>query len=43
MHEAYDRMQQEVRASHILILVDEGASPQDTLKAYNKILDIKKD
>ena len=42
VHEAYDRMQQEVRASHILILVDEGASPQDTLKAYNKILDIKK-
>ena len=42
VREAYDRMQQEVRASHILILVDEGASPQDTLKAYNKILDIKK-
>lgn len=42
VHEAYDRMQQEVRASHILILVDEGALPQDTLKAYNKILDIKK-
>lgn len=42
VHEAYDRMQQEVRASHILVLVDEGASPQDTLKAYNKVLDIKK-
>ena len=42
VREAYDRMQQEVRASHILILVDEGALPQDTLKAYNKILDIKK-
>lgn len=42
VHEAYDRMQQEVRASHILVLVDEGALPQDTLKAYNKVLDIKK-
>ena len=42
VHEAYDRMKQEVRASHILVLVDEGALPQDTLKAYNKVLDIKK-
>ncbi|TXI66351.1 MAG: peptidylprolyl isomerase [Flavobacterium sp.] len=42
VREAYDRIQQEVKASHILVLVDEGASPQDTLKAYNKVLDIKK-
>ena len=42
VREAYDRMQLEVRASHILILVDEGASPEDTLKAYTKVLDIKK-
>ena len=42
VHEAYDRMKQEVRASHILVLVDEGASPQDTLKAYNKVLEIKR-
>ncbi len=42
IREAYERMQQEVRASHILILVDEGASPEDTLKAYTKVLDIKK-
>lgn len=42
VREAYDRLQQEVRASHILILVDEGASPQDTLKAYNRIIEIKK-
>ena len=42
VREAYERMQQEVRASHILILVDEGASPEDTLKAYTKVLDIKK-
>ena len=42
VREAYDRLQEEVRASHILILVDEGASAEDTLNAYNKILDIKK-
>ena len=39
--EAYNRMQNEVRASHILVLVDESASPEDTLKAYKKIQDIK--
>ena len=42
VREAYDRMQQEVKASHVLVLVDEGASVEDTLKAYNKILEIKK-
>lgn len=42
VQEAYDRMQQEVRASHILVLVDEGASPADTLKAYQKVVAIKK-
>jgi len=42
VQEAYDRMQLEIRASHILVLVDENASPEDTLKAYQKIADIKK-
>lgn len=42
VQEAYNRVQKEVRASHILVLVDEGAAPEDTLKAYTKILDIKK-
>lgn len=42
VQEAYDRMKQEIRASHILVLIDESASPEDTLKAYQKILDIKK-
>lgn len=41
VQEAYNRMTKEVRASHILILVDEGDSPEDTLKAFNKIKDIK--
>lgn len=35
--EAYHRMTQEVRASHILLLVDENALPKDTLVVYNKI------
>lgn len=40
--EAYARAQKEVKASHILINVDENAMPADTLKAYNKIADIRK-
>ena len=32
--EAYARLKQEVRASHILIAVPEDASPADTLEAY---------
>jgi len=35
--EAYGRMKQEVRASHILLLVDENALPKDTLEIYNRI------
>lgn len=42
VNEAYNRTLEEVRASHILIQVDENASPADTLKAYNKAQDIKK-
>lgn len=42
IEEAYNRLQKEVRASHILILVDENATPEDTLKAYKKIEDIAK-
>lgn len=40
--QAYDRMAQEVKAAHILVRVDENASPEDTLKAYNKIMAIRK-
>ncbi len=39
--EGYDRMQKEIKASHILLLVDENASPEDTLKAYKKCMDIR--
>ena len=41
VEEAYNRFTKEVRASHILILLDEAATPEDTLKAFNKINDIK--
>lgn len=41
VEEAYDRVNKEVRASHILILLDEEASPEDTLKAFHKITKVK--
>ena len=40
MHEAYERMRQDVRVAHILIRVNPDASAQDTLQAYKKIMDI---
>ena len=43
LKEAYDRMQYEIRASHILVMVDKNASPEDTLKAWNKINKIRQE
>ena len=40
--EAYQRSTEQVRASHILIMIKTDASPADTLAAWNKILDIRK-
>lgn len=40
--EAYERLKQDVKASHILIAVSEEASQADTLKAFNKAKNIKK-
>jgi len=39
--EAYDRLQNDVRAAHILIKLPPSPSPKDTLEAYKKIMDIK--
>ncbi len=39
--EGYERMKKEIKASHILLMVNESASPEDTLKAYKKCLDIR--
>ncbi|GAC1585674.1 MAG: hypothetical protein NVS3B25_00040 [Hymenobacter sp.] len=41
VREAYDRMGQEVNASHILVRVAPDATPQDTLAAYQKIAKIR--
>ena len=40
LKEAYDRLKEEVEASHILVEVEKGATPEDTVKAYNKAMDI---
>ena len=42
MKEAYDHMCYEVKASHILVKLERGDKPADTLKAYNKIVTAKK-
>ena len=42
LEEAYQRKQKDIRASHILIRCDKNALPSDTLKAYNKAMDIRK-
>jgi len=39
--EAYERMSYELNANHILIKVDENASPQDSLAAYSKITKLR--
>ncbi len=41
IREAYDRLQKDVRASHILINVAPDALPKDTLAAYNRIVKIR--
>ena len=42
INEAYNHMQFDIRASHILIKLDKNASPADTLVAYNKIINLRK-
>ncbi|HOJ24754.1 MAG TPA: peptidylprolyl isomerase [Bacteroidales bacterium] len=42
INEAYNRMQNDVRVSHILVKLSPYANPKDTLKAYNKALEIRK-
>ncbi len=41
VEEGYQRSLKEIKAAHILLLVDENAAPEDTLKAYNKLLEIR--
>ena len=42
VREAYSRMQTEVNVSHIMVVLPQKPSPSDTLKAYQKIVDIRK-
>lgn len=41
VEEAYERVTNEVKASHILIRMNEGAQPEDTLLAYNELLKLR--
>lgn len=40
LQEVYRRNQQAVRASHIMVALPRNPSPEDTLKAYNKAMDL---
>lgn len=39
--EGYERSKKEIKAAHILLLVDENAAPADTLAAFNKANEIR--
>lgn len=41
LEEAYERMQWDLRASHILINLEKHASPEDTLQAWNRIMELR--
>jgi peptidyl-prolyl cis-trans isomerase SurA len=41
VEEAYERLQYDIRASHILLNLSEHASPADTLAAYNRLMEIR--
>lgn len=41
LQEAYERSLKDIRASHILIRCDKHALPSDTLKAYNKAIEVR--
>ena len=39
--EAYERLKEEVNVSHILLFLKPDASPQDTIVAYNKLIEAR--
>ncbi len=41
LREAYKRMQSEINAWHILIAMPQDPSPEDTLEAWNKAIDVR--
>ena len=42
VQEAYDRTKNEVRASHIMLKIPRDATPEDTLRLFNRMLEFKK-
>jgi peptidyl-prolyl cis-trans isomerase SurA len=42
VREAYDRMSNEIRASHILLRLSPEGTPKDTLAVYNRIMALRK-
>ena len=40
--QAFSRMQEEVRAAHIMIALEANALPSDTLKAYKQLVELRK-
>lgn len=42
IEEAYERMHWDINAAHILVKCDVNAVPADTLKAYNRAMEIRK-
>ena len=42
VRQAFERMQEEVRAAHIMIALEANALPSDTLKAYKQLLELRK-
>ncbi|MEO6901948.1 MAG: peptidylprolyl isomerase [Bacteroidia bacterium] len=41
LQETYNRLKEDIRASHILVNIAEPGFPKDTLEAYNKIMKIR--
>ncbi|RKS25666.1 peptidyl-prolyl cis-trans isomerase SurA [Flavobacterium endophyticum] len=41
IEESYKRSLKEIKAAHILFMVDENASPEDTLKGYKKAVEVR--
>lgn len=42
VEEAYEHMKYQVNANHVLVRVDESAKPEDTLRAYNEVVKLRK-